>query len=144
MDLPLEVTTSSFEETEELGRSLAALLDPGDVVWLDGDLGAGKTVLVRGCLEACGVEGPITSPTFTIARQYSGKRFPISHLDLYRLSDGLGGEDPGMFDPEFGGERVTLIEWPRRGEGVLPAPTLLVEIEHGGDDSRRVRIQRCP
>jgi tRNA threonylcarbamoyladenosine biosynthesis protein TsaE len=119
------------------------MLKPGSVVWLEGDLGAGKTVFARGCITALGVTGPVTSPTFTIARRYEGGSFPISHLDLYRLADGLGGEDPGVFDPEFGAERLTIVEWPERGAGVLPDPDYVVTLEHGGHDTRRVRIVAC-
>lgn len=126
-----------------MGRDFASELMPGEVVWLEGELGAGKTVFARGCLAGLGVEGAVTSPTFTIARRYPGVEVDVSHLDLYRLGDGLGGEDPGMFDAEFGPDRVTLIEWPARGDGVLPGPDYRVAIDHAGGDSRQVRITKC-
>lgn len=143
MQLPLDAITSSATETEELGAAFAELLLPGDVVWLEGDLGAGKTVLARGCLRALGVEAVVTSPTFTIARRYGGSNVSVSHLDLYRLGDNLAGEDPGVFDPEFGDDRITLVEWPRRGEGVLPAANYRVELAHESLDTRRLRISKC-
>ena len=140
MLLPLDRATNTSEETAAAGAAFAALLVPGTVVWLEGDLGAGKTVFARGCLSALGVTEPVTSPTFTIARRYQGESASISHLDLYRLGEGLGGEDPGMFDPEFGPDRITLIEWPERGNGVLPDPDFRVGLEHAGGDMRRIRI----
>jgi tRNA threonylcarbamoyladenosine biosynthesis protein TsaE len=143
VNLPIDTTTSDSGATEALGRELALEVTGGSVVWLEGDLGAGKTVFARGCLSGLGVNATVTSPTFTIARRYGGRQVQISHLDLYRLGDGLLGEDPGMFDPEFGADRVTLIEWPSRGEGVLPSPTFRVALEHAGGDTRRVRISRC-
>ncbi len=82
-------TTSSAAETEALGAQIAECLSPGDVVVLSGEVGAGKTTLIRGACRALGVAGPITSPTFTIGHRYAGGRVPVSHLDLYRLQ-GLG------------------------------------------------------
>ena len=143
MQLPLSLSSRSTEATEEVGRDLAALLNPGDVVWLEGDLGSGKTVFARGCLKGLGVTEIVSSPTFTIARRYEAASFGVSHLDLYRLADGLTGEDPGSFDSEFGSDRVTLVEWPARGAGVLSDPSYIVELEHSGDDLRQLRISRC-
>jgi tRNA threonylcarbamoyladenosine biosynthesis protein TsaE len=141
--LPVDKSTETPDETDALGAGFALLLAPGAVVWLEGELGAGKTVFARGCLAALGVTDVVTSPTFTIARRYEGESIPISHLDLYRLGDGLGGEDPGMFDPEFGPDRITLIEWPERGNGMLPEPDFRVSLDHVGGDTRRIRISSC-
>jgi len=143
VNLPVDTTTAHAEETEAMGRDFASELSPGSVVWLEGDLGAGKTVFARGCLAELGVDGAVTSPTFTIARRYTGPKVEISHLDLYRLGDGLSGEDPGMFDPDFGPDRITLIEWPLRGSGVLPDPDFRVTVDHSGGDMRQVRIIKC-
>src|SRR6478609_5174466 len=79
-------TTSSAAETEALGAELAERLEPGDVVVVSGEVGAGKTTLIRGACRALGIEGPVTSPTFTIGQRYEGGRLPIAHLDLYRLN----------------------------------------------------------
>jgi len=144
VNLPLDTITPDPQATEALGRDLAGVLQPGAVVWLEGEMGAGKTVFARGCLSALGVDEAVTSPTFTIARRYVGSRIAISHLDLYRLGDGLAGEDPGMFDPEFGSDRITLIEWPERGAGVLQSPDFKVVLGHAGADSRHIRIESCP
>jgi tRNA threonylcarbamoyladenosine biosynthesis protein TsaE len=82
--------------TEAVGARIAGTLRPGDVVLISGELGAGKTTMVRGACAALGVDGPVTSPTFTVGRRYSG-RVPVSHLDLYRV-ESLADEEPGMLD----------------------------------------------
>ena len=92
--------TASAAETEAVGERLATDLAPGDVVLVSGELGAGKTTLIRGACRALGVSEPVTSPTFTIGHRYSG-RVPVAHLDLYRL-EGLEGEDPALLDDYLG------------------------------------------
>src|SRR5262249_48363673 len=87
--------TRSAAETEAVGARLAERLAPGDVVVVSGEVGAGKTTLIRGAARALGVVEPVTSPTFTIGQRYAGGRLPISHLDLYRLED-MEGEDPAL------------------------------------------------
>jgi tRNA threonylcarbamoyladenosine biosynthesis protein TsaE len=135
--------TASPAETEALAASLAASLRPGDVVLVSGDLGAGKTTFVRGALRALGVAGPVTSPTFTIARRYEDGRVPVSHLDLFRL-DGLGGEEPDLLADELAADRVAFVEWPEHAEldDDLPARVVArVRLEHLGGDRRRVSLQ---
>jgi tRNA threonylcarbamoyladenosine biosynthesis protein TsaE len=88
--------THDAAETEAVGERLGTDLGPGDVVLVSGELGAGKTTLIRGACRALGVREPVISPTFTIGHTYSG-RLPVSHLDLYRLAD-LGQEDPALLD----------------------------------------------
>src|SRR4029453_152269 len=88
--------TSSAAETEAVGERLAADLNPGDVVLVSGELGAGKTTLIPGGRRAPGVREPVPAPTFTIGHTYAG-RLPVSHLDLYRLTD-LGREDPALLE----------------------------------------------
>ena len=102
--------SDSAAETEAIGARLAAALEPGDVVLISGELGAGKTTFIRGACRELGVEEPVVSPTFTIGRRYVG-RVAVSHLDLFRL-DGLEGEDPGLLDDYLAAEAVTFIEWP--------------------------------
>jgi ATPase subunit of ABC transporter with duplicated ATPase domains len=85
--------TAGAAETEALGGELAAMLEPGDVVVVSGEVGAGKTTLIRGACRALGIEDPVTSPTFTIGQRYQGGRLPVAHLDLYRL-ESLEAEDP--------------------------------------------------
>lgn len=128
--------------TEAIGAELAAGLRPGDVVLVSGELGAGKTTLVRGAARALGVEGPVTSPTFTIGRRYSG-HVGVAHVDLYRL-DGLAGEDPGLLADYLEADTVAFVEWPERAAGVLPPATVEVLIEHLGADSRRIVWAHAP
>jgi tRNA threonylcarbamoyladenosine biosynthesis protein TsaE len=128
--------TSSAEETEAVGERLAADLSPGDVVLVSGELGAGKTTLIRGACRALGVTEPVTSPTFTIGHTYSG-RVPVSHLDLYRLAD-LGQEDPALLDDYLTPDAVAFIEWPGTAEPRLERVTRRVEIRHAGGDEREI------
>ena len=130
--------TRSAGETEALGEKLAAELRPGDVVLVSGDLGAGKTTLIRGACRALGVTEPVTSPTFTIGQTYSG-RVPVSHLDLYRLAD-LGQEDPALLDDYVTLESVSFIEWPAMAEPRLERITRRVAIRHAGGDEREVDL----
>ena len=132
-------TTSSATETETLGAKLADGLGPGDVVVVSGELGAGKTTLIRGACRALGVEGPVTSPTFTIGQRYSG-RLPISHLDLYRLG-GLEGEDPALLDDYLGAGSIAFVEWPAVAEAALAGRKVLeVRLEHIDGDKRRIQL----
>jgi tRNA threonylcarbamoyladenosine biosynthesis protein TsaE len=131
--------SASAAETEAAGARIAADLAPGDVVVVSGELGAGKTTLIRGACRALGVEGPVTSPTFTIGRRYSG-RLPISHLDLYRLA-GLEGEDPALLDDYLDPSSVAFVEWPAVAEPRLAGRRpLAVRIAHLGGDRRRIQI----
>ena len=130
--------TTSAAETERAGEELAAGLEPGDVVLVSGELGAGKTTLIRGAARALGVSEPVTSPTFTIGHRYRG-RVPVSHLDLYRLED-MGAEDPALLDDYLGPEAVAFVEWPGVAEPVLDRVSRRVEIRHAGGDAREVEI----
>jgi tRNA threonylcarbamoyladenosine biosynthesis protein TsaE len=124
--------------TEALGAEVAAGLSPGDTVLVSGELGTGKTTFVRGAARALGVAGPVTSPTFTIGRRYTGD-VPVAHLDLYRL-DGLEDEDPALLADYLGPDLVTFVEWPERAGARAPAATVRVRLEHLGGDRRRVTI----
>jgi tRNA threonylcarbamoyladenosine biosynthesis protein TsaE len=131
--------TTSAAETEGVGARLAKRLEPGDVVVISGDVGAGKTTLIRGACRALGVEGPVTSPTFTIGQRYSG-RLPISHLDLYRLA-GLDAEEPAMLEDYLDPGSIAFIEWPGAAEPELAGRRILeVRIEHRGGDARELEI----
>ena len=135
--------TASAAETECLAADLAQRLEPGDIVLVSGDLGAGKTTFVRGACRALGVTAAVTSPSFTIARRYDG-RVPVSHLDLYRLG-AVEDEDPALLADELGPDRVAFVEWPEVGSppGLDPERVAArVRIEHRGGDSRRVFIAR--
>ena len=136
----MRLRTSSAAETEAAGAQIAADLRPGDVVVVTGDLGTGKTTLVRGALRALGVKDPVTSPTFTIGRRYRG-RLPVSHLDLYRL-ESLEGEDPGLLEDYLTEDAVSFVEWPAAGEPLLERPAVRVRIRHAGSDERELEIER--
>jgi tRNA threonylcarbamoyladenosine biosynthesis protein TsaE len=130
--------TGSAAETEALGERLAAELAPGDVVLVSGELGAGKTTLIRGACRALGVSEPVTSPTFTIGHVYAG-RVLVSHLDLYRLAD-LGQEDPALLDDYLTPESISFIEWPAAAEPRLERVTRRVELRHAGGDRREIEL----
>jgi tRNA threonylcarbamoyladenosine biosynthesis protein TsaE len=133
------VETNGAAETEALGARIAGRLKTGDVVLLSGDLGTGKTTLVRGACRALGVTGPVTSPTFTIGQRYEGGRMPVSHLDLYRLQT-LEGEDPALLDDYLHPQGVAFIEWPGAGSGRLGRPALEVRLSHLDEVRRRVEV----
>jgi tRNA threonylcarbamoyladenosine biosynthesis protein TsaE len=130
--------TESAAETEAVGAELARRLGPGDVVLISGELGSGKTTFVRGACRALGVEGPVTSPTYTIGQVLEG-RLEIAHLDLYRL-DSLAGEDPSLLDDYLTLERIGFVEWPAIGEPALERVAARVRLEHAGGDRRRVKV----
>jgi tRNA threonylcarbamoyladenosine biosynthesis protein TsaE len=130
--------TSRAAETEALGERIAADLGPGDVVLVSGELGAGKTTLIRGACRALGVTEAVTSPTFTIGQRYRG-RLPVLHLDLYRLED-LDAEDPALIEDYLRPDAVTFIEWPGAVEPRLERVSKRVEIRHAGGDEREVQI----
>lgn len=128
--------TAGAAQTEALGERLAAGLEPGDVVLVSGELGAGKTTLIRGACRGLGVRDPVTSPTFTIGQRYQG-RVPISHLDLYRLDD-LDAEDPALLEDYLGPDSIAFIEWPAAAEPRLGRATRRIEIRHAGGDEREI------
>jgi tRNA threonylcarbamoyladenosine biosynthesis protein TsaE len=133
--------TSSAEETEAAGADLAARLEPGDVVLVSGELGAGKTTFVRGASRALGVDGPVTSPTYTIGQVYAaGDGVEVAHLDLYRLQS-LGGEDPALLDDYLTPQRIGFVEWPAIGEAAIERVSARVTIDHAGGDRRRIEIE---
>jgi tRNA threonylcarbamoyladenosine biosynthesis protein TsaE len=137
---PETIETSSAAETEAVGARIAADLRPGDVVVVSGEVGAGKTTLIRGACRALGVEGPVTSPTFTIGQRYRG-RHPIAHLDLYRLG-GLEEEEPELLGDYLGAESIGFVEWPAVAEPELAGRKALeVRIAHTGRDGRRLEIR---
>jgi tRNA threonylcarbamoyladenosine biosynthesis protein TsaE len=134
------VETGFAAETEAVGARIAAGLGPGDVVVVSGELGAGKTTLIRGACQALGVEGPVTSPTFTIGQRYDG-RLPVSHLDLYRLG-ALEGEDPALLDDYLDPASVGFVEWPAVAEPRLAGRRVtVVRIEHLDRERRRIEVE---
>ncbi|MEP1217231.1 MAG: tRNA (adenosine(37)-N6)-threonylcarbamoyltransferase complex ATPase subunit type 1 TsaE [Marinobacter sp.] len=129
------------QDTEQLGRILAGLVNEscqGLVVFLEGDLGMGKTTLSRGIMRGLGHGGAVKSPTYTIVEPYEHLDPPAYHFDLYRLGDPEELEYMGIRD-YFQGRNLCVIEWPGRGLGVLPEPDLLVSLGKEGD-GRRARV----
>lgn len=136
------VQTAGPAETESLGAQLARGLHEGDLVLVRGDLGAGKTTLVRGAARALGVEAPVTSPSFSIGHRYEAGALVVSHLDLYRLA-GLEQEDPGLLEDYLGPGRIAFVEWPQGEELQLARPRLAVSLAHAGGDRRRIEVQEA-
>jgi tRNA threonylcarbamoyladenosine biosynthesis protein TsaE len=129
-------------DTEAIGARIAAVLEPGDVVLIEGDLGAGKTTLVRGAARALGVRQPVTSPTFTIGQLYRA-RSPVAHVDLYRIPD-LAGEEPDLLADYLRPDTIAFVEWPQGGElavSGLARIAVRVRIEHAGGDRRLVSVE---
>ncbi len=131
--------TSTPEQTEALGARLASRLRAGDVVLVEGELGAGKTTFVRGACRALGVEAVVTSPTFTIGQRY-GAPVPVSHLDLYRVPDLGEEEDPELLADYVGPDAIAFVEWPDGAVARFGRIAARVRIEHGGGDRRLVEI----
>ena len=139
--------TLSAVETERVGADLARALAPGDVVLLSGELGTGKTTLVRGAARALGVTEPVTSPTFTI-----GQRYPagppvtyVSHVDLYRVGS-LRDEDPDLLADYIGADTITFVEWPDAGVreiADLGRIARRVTLAHAGGDRRFVEVSEA-
>ena len=134
------IETSSEPDTEAAGARFAATLAPGDVVLLEGELGAGKTAFVRGMAGAMGVlPADVSSPTFTLIQQYAGQDATLYHVDLYRLTP-AEVDDLGL-DELISSGGIVAIEWPDRWAG-RPADAREVRIEHRGGDRRVIRIEQ--
>ena len=136
----MQIRTTSPEQTEAVGRQLAARLRPGDVIAYYGDLGAGKTAFTRGLAAGLGVTEQVTSPTYTIVNEYLGGRLPLFHFDMYRLSSSDDLWDIGWEDYlERGG--VCAVEWSENVADALPENTVRVRIDRDGDTGRRITIE---
>jgi tRNA threonylcarbamoyladenosine biosynthesis protein TsaE len=129
--------------TADLGAALARALAPGLVIYLQGDLGAGKTALTRALLRACGYQGTVKSPTYTLAEPYrvtlGGEPVDVIHYDLYRMSSPEEFLDAG-FREDFDGHNICIVEWPEKGEPVLPPPDVQVTLRVCGL-GREVELQ---
>ena len=132
-----EIISTKLEDTQLFSERLASSLQPGDVITLEGDLGAGKTAFTKGLAVGLGIQKNVNSPTFTIIKEYQGK-MPLYHMDVYRLEDSY--EDLG-FDEYFNGNGVTVIEWAHIIEEQLPNERLNIYIYHQGNDSRKLVIK---
>lgn len=137
-----KLETHSFEETVEAGLKLGKVLKAGDVIWLSGDLGTGKTALTNGIAKALGIDAYITSPTFNLVNEYEG-RLPLYHFDVYRIADSEEMFDIG-FDEYLNNGGVTVIEWGEQISDILPSDIVRVTIEKNlqkGLDVREITIE---
>ena len=137
------IESYSEEETFALGQKLAENASPGDIFCLDGDLGAGKTVFARGFAAGLGITEPITSPTFTIIKEYEDGRIPFYHFDVYRIGDPGEMEMLG-YEEYFYGKGVCLIEWSSLIEELLPQYAVRIGIfrdDAKGPDYRRIELE---
>ena len=140
----MQITTESVEQTEALGRALAARLQPGDVIAYTGDLGAGKTALTRGIAAGLGIEEPVLSPTYTIVNEYRSGRLPLFHFDLYRMDSPEELFDIGWEDYLARGG-VCAVEWSEHAEGAFEEEPIWVDIRRGeSDDQRIISIRNAP
>ncbi len=131
-----QLTLNNSNETIALGERMAAYLRPGDVVVLNGDLGAGKTTFTKGIAKGLGIKEIIKSPTFTIIHEYQDGRIPLYHMDAYRLENG-GAEDLGL-DEYFDGDGVSVVEWAQFAEDELPDEFLAITFKRTDDENKRI------
>ena len=129
------LASSGPEETRRLGEALGRAAEAGDVILLSGELGAGKTVLVQGIARGLGFEGPVSSKSFVLLGEYAG-RLTLYHADLYRLDSTEEIEDLAL--EEISSDGVLVVEWPERGDVVLPKERLALRIEVTGPETRRI------
>ncbi len=135
----MTIISKSADETFNVGLNLAGKLSPGDVIAFHGDLGAGKTVFVRGLAHGLGLDARVTSPTFTIVNEYNGK-IPLFHFDMYRLSGSdelfeIGWED------YLGRGGICAVEWSEITEDAFPENTINIYITKIDDDTREITIE---
>lgn len=135
LSMTLRIPLADPTATEQLGADLAPRLVPGTVVFLSGELGAGKTTLTRGLLRALGVAGRVKSPTYSLVEVYAVSSLNLYHFDFYRFSESSEWSDAG-FREIFGGDNVCLVEWPEKAAGQLPSPDVWIRLAHV--DDRRV------
>ncbi|MGE7272795.1 tRNA (adenosine(37)-N6)-threonylcarbamoyltransferase complex ATPase subunit type 1 TsaE [Brevibacillus panacihumi] len=129
-------TLAGVEQTQNFAERLAGFLQPGDLLALEGDLGAGKTTFTQGLARGLGVRNVVNSPTFTIIKEYQG-RLPLYHMDVYRVGDDV---DSLGLDDYFFGEGVCVVEWASLIEDVLPPERLTIFLRTAGDEQRLIEL----
>lgn len=127
--------------TLALGAALSRALEPGLTIYLQGDLGAGKTTLVRGVMRGLGHAGPVKSPTYTLVEVYEVSRLHLHHFDFYRFHDPREWIDAG-FRETFNGRNVSLIEWPEKAGSLLPPADVRIDLE-SSDSGRSASLRSC-
>ncbi|MBR4630740.1 MAG: tRNA (adenosine(37)-N6)-threonylcarbamoyltransferase complex ATPase subunit type 1 TsaE [Treponema sp.] len=139
----LNLTTSSAEETIELGRKIGAMLKGGEIIAMQGTLAAGKTTITKGIAESLGVKDTITSPTFCLISEYEGK-IPLYHMDVYRLDGGEDFINLGVEDMIYG-KGVSIIEWSEKVMSELPKQTIILKFEPvENTTNRKITIENWP
>ena len=138
---PLIVETHRPDETRQWGERLGRALRPGDVVALIGDLGSGKTTLTQGIAHGLGIEpSTVTSPSFVLMKEYRTGRVPLYHIDVYRL-DGVPEMQRMGYEDYLTPQSVAVIEWAQKLGSMLPSEHVTVEMEHAGEQARRLTIR---
>ncbi|MCC7547461.1 MAG: tRNA (adenosine(37)-N6)-threonylcarbamoyltransferase complex ATPase subunit type 1 TsaE [Burkholderiales bacterium] len=140
MNAPRVAALRGEADTLALGAAFAAVLEPGLKIYLSGELGAGKTTLVRGLLCALGYTGRVKSPTYTLLETYNVSRLYLYHFDFYRFANADDWRNAGFVE-EFGGEGVCLVEWPEHAGSALPAPDIAIALEADGAGGRTARLR---
>ncbi len=135
----MEIVVDDLQAFNDFAVEFAHKLRAGDVVLLTGDLGAGKTTFVKAAAAALGYDGLVTSPTFTLLNEYSGK-IPIYHFDMYRLKSSAEAIESGLDEILRSGEGVCFVEWPQKVAGILPEKNIMIDISVHGDNSRKLKI----
>ncbi len=134
--IPLRINLTNEDATTSLGLAIAELLEPGDVLLLSGDLGAGKTTLVKAIAQGLGIDHrEVTSPTFTLIHEYPEGRVPLVHADIYRLGDAAEVEETGLFE-YWGAENAVAIEWAEKLSETPPGSSLEIKLRHMEDNGR--------
>lgn len=132
-----KITSRSIEDTMELAENIESEKFPGMVICLDGELGSGKTLFVKGFAKSLGIEENITSPTFNIVKEYQTGEMPLYHMDVYRLED---GDESIGFDDYFKSEGICIIEWAELIEDSLPSERLDIKIKVIDEDTRIIKM----
>ena len=136
----MKIVTKSAGETQALGSRIAGRLQPGNVVLLEGDLGAGKSELTRGIARGLGVTESVTSPSFTILNVYESGRCPLYHFDWYRLESAEELYELGM-DEYLGGDGIAVVEWPDRCPEAVPEHAMRFRLEAAGENERIIESE---
>lgn len=132
-----KITSRSIEDTMELAENIESEKFPGMIICLDGELGSGKTLFVKGFAKSLGIEDNITSPTFNIVKEYQSGEMPLYHMDVYRLED---GDESIGFDDYFKSEGICIIEWAELIEDSLPEERLDIKFRVIDEDTRIIKL----
>ncbi len=140
----MKVIIKNLKETKKYAKLFLKMLNGGEVVCLNGDLGAGKTTFTKYLAEYMGIKTPVTSPTFTLIQEYQGKKFNLIHCDMYRIEDESELVEMGLEDIlyDLGKDKIVIIEWPEKIPNLLrKIKTISITIEKGEGDSRYFAIE---